>query len=94
MVITAILTGGAVAPYIPPSAIIAAAFSAGIPIAMRIGQTIAPALITAAVEDPVIIPGNMIISIRSRSRMTLWLWNLRRKNPVSYTHLDVYKRQV
>jgi hypothetical protein len=61
--IAGIFTGGAAIPIIAPIASIAPVCGAGIPISKSIGATIEPELNTAAVEEPVIIPGNIIISI-------------------------------
>ena len=61
------LIGGAAIPMIAPIAMMAPAFSLGIPIRRRTGATRAPALRTAAVDEPVIIPGNMMTSIRRMS---------------------------
>ena len=63
MSMAGMLIGGAAIPMIAPMAMIAPAFSFGIPIRSRTGATSAPALRTAAVEDPVIMPGNIITSI-------------------------------
>ena len=63
--IAGILMGGAAMPIMAAMQIMAPVFSFGIPISKRTGATKAPALSTAAVEEPVIIPGN--ITTRPRS---------------------------
>ena len=77
MAITAMLTGGAVAPNMPPRAMNAPALTLGMPISIRIGQTRTPALMMAAVDEPVIIPGNMTTTIRHRSNSAGNRWNFR-----------------
>ena len=80
MIITGILTGGAIIPRIPAMAIIAPVRSRVIPIDMNTGAAIAPVVKTAAVDEPVIIPAdiaNSIISTSSvagRFRNTTTMW--------------------
>ena len=64
MSIAGILIGGAAIPMIAPMLMIAPTFSLGIPTRSSTGATRAPALNTAAVEEPVIIPGNITRTIR------------------------------
>ena len=59
-----IFTGGAIIPHKPPKAIIVAVSVTGIPINNNIGATILPAVRTEAVEEPVIIPGNIETNIK------------------------------
>ena len=61
-------TGGAAMPMMAPTARMAPARSLGMPIFSRMGATMAPADRTAAVEEPVIMPGNMTMNM---SRMSM-----------------------
>ena len=70
-----ILTGGAIIPRMPPIARIQAVSSCGIPISISTGAIIEPAESTAAVEEPVIMPGNIITSIIRQTRSDGVLWN-------------------
>ena len=70
MSIAGMFTGGAAIPMIAPMDMIAPAFSLGMPMRRRTGATSAPVLRTAAVEDPVIIPGNMTVAVRRKSIRT------------------------
>ena len=57
--IAGMLIGGAAIPIMEAMHIMAPVFSFGMPIKSSTGATRAPALNTAAVEEPVIIPGNI-----------------------------------
>ena len=67
-------TGGAAMPMMAPTARMAPVCGAGMPIISRMGATIAPAESTAAVEEPVIMPGNMMMSISRISMTAGTLW--------------------
>ena len=60
-------TGGATMPNTPPMAMMAAVRSFESPRRTMIEPAIAPVVRTEAVEEPVIMPGNMIISMSSPS---------------------------
>ena len=75
MIIAGILTGGAIIPHKPPSAIIVAVSTIGIPMSNKTGATMLPAVNTDAVEDPVIIPGNIEINISRIKSSHGVLWN-------------------
>ena len=75
IIMAGMLTGGAIIPRMPPIAMMQAVSSIGTPMRIRTGDMIEPAVRTAAVEEPVIMPGNMITSIiRQRSSAGI-LWN-------------------
>ena len=57
--------------------------SRGRPSFMRTGATSGPVLRTAASDDPVIMPGNMTISMTVQSRATWRRWKVRRMAAVS-----------
>ena len=61
-------------PHKPPSAMMVAVSTIGMPIKSRIGATMLPAVSTDAVDEPVIIPGNMEININriNSSQGILW----------------------
>lgn len=64
-------------PKIAPIAIAAAALWGQTPSWRRTGATKAPVVRTAAVEEPVIMPGTMIININPIERNAGFLRNLR-----------------
>ena len=63
MIIAGMLMGGAIIPSKAPIETTAAAFVFDSPSVIRTGDTSAPVVSTAAVDDPVIIPGSMMIII-------------------------------
>lgn len=67
--ITGTLIGGAIIPRTAPKAMIAPTLAFGIPILIMIGATKAPEVTIQESEEPVIMPGNMIISIRQINRI-------------------------
>jgi len=74
MIMAGMFTGGAIMPSMPAMAISAAALSPGSPMRASIGATTAPAVRTAALEEPVIMPGNMATKVRSMRRTEGTLW--------------------
>ena len=68
------LTGGAAMPMMAPSAKIAPTLALGMPSIKNTGATSAPEDSTAAVDEPVTMPGNITISISSTSINAGTLW--------------------
>ena len=68
MIIAGMLIGGATIPRTPPIATNAAARSGGRPRPPRIVRAMTPVVRTEAVDEPVIIPGNITMSITDGTR--------------------------
>ncbi len=67
--ITGILIGGATIPRMAPKAMMAPTLALGMPILIIIGATKAPDVTMQERDEPVIMPGNMIINIRHTKRI-------------------------
>jgi len=78
IIIAGMLTGGAIMPSTPPIASMQPVSTSGTPISISIGAMIEPAVSTDAVDEPVIIPGNMMTSIIMHSRSAGTRWNFSR----------------
>ncbi len=68
MIITAMLTGGAIMPYTEAAVTTAPATAIGMPNCIKMGATRAPVPSTEAVQDPVIMPGNMMMRVSATRR--------------------------
>ena len=75
MIMAGRLVGGAIMPRMPPIARMEAVSSAGTPIIISTGAMMEPALSTEAVEEPVIIPGNITMIMMRHSIRAGSLWN-------------------
>ena len=75
MIIAGMLVGGAIIPSMPPIAKIQAVSSIGTPMSIRTGAMMEPAESTDAVEEPVIMPGNMMMTMIRQSIRAGTLWN-------------------
>ena len=77
IIIAGILTGGAIIPSKAPIETTAAVRIFVMPRVIRTGDTRAPVVRTAAVDEPVIMPGSIIINIMPRLRSAGNFLNLR-----------------
>jgi len=68
----------------------AAVFTTGTPSFMSTGATRAPVVRTAAVEDPVIIPGTIIITMRPRLSISGFLRNERMTHAARLSRSPVF----
>ena len=71
----AVFTGGAIMPSRAPMAMMEPEVTASMPIRASTGAMMEPADSTAAVEEPVIMPGNMMMSMIRMSKTAGTLWN-------------------
>ncbi len=83
MIMTRMLTGGAIIPSTAPEATKAAARAGLRPSLIRTGAISGPVLKTAASEEPVIMPGSISKAVTIQSRATGRPWKVRRMAAVS-----------
>ena len=75
MMRAAVFTGGAIMPSKPPMAMMEPAVTASQPMSMSTGAMMEPEDRTAAVDEPVIMPGNMMMNMMRISSTAGTLWN-------------------